>query len=136
MRRRKARERVFLPFPFPSPPAPAARVTRRRLGTSQGCTPKELSFSCHSTLIFQPRLVFYFNTNKSQSIFFGRIPVVLESCRSFFFVGGGGVLTPCTLPLDLPLCSMQLTELVCMEIMTMDSEIPGITSQQGMRIQY
>ena len=31
---------------------------------------------------------------------------------------------------------MQLTELVCMEIMTMDSEIPGITSQQGMRIQY
>ena len=26
---------VFLPFPFPSPPAPAARVTRRRLGTSQ-----------------------------------------------------------------------------------------------------
>ena len=24
------------PFPFPSPSAPAARVTRRRLGTSQG----------------------------------------------------------------------------------------------------
>ena len=32
MGRRKARERVFLPFPFPSPPAPAARVTRRRVG--------------------------------------------------------------------------------------------------------
>jgi len=35
MGRTKARERVFFPFPFPSPPAPAARVTRRRLGTSQ-----------------------------------------------------------------------------------------------------
>ena len=33
--------------------------------------------------------MFYFNTNKSQSIFFGRIPVVLESWRSFFFGGGG-----------------------------------------------
>ena len=29
-------DRVFLSFPFPSPPALAARVTRRRLGTSQG----------------------------------------------------------------------------------------------------
>ena len=28
-------ERVFLPFSFPSPPAPVARVTQRRLGTSQ-----------------------------------------------------------------------------------------------------
>ena len=36
MGRRKARERDVLPFPFPSPPAPAARVTRRRLRTSQG----------------------------------------------------------------------------------------------------
>ena len=35
MGRRKARERDFLPFPFPSSPTPAARVTRRRLGTSQ-----------------------------------------------------------------------------------------------------
>ena len=39
--------------------------------------------------------MFYFNTNKSQSIFFGRIPVVLESCRSFFFwVWGGGGANP------------------------------------------
>ena len=29
---------IFLPFPFPSPPAPAARVTHRRLGTSQGAS--------------------------------------------------------------------------------------------------
>ena len=36
MGRRKAKERDVLPFPFPSPPAPAARVTRRRLGASQG----------------------------------------------------------------------------------------------------
>ena len=36
MGRREARQRDFFPFPFPSPPAPAARVTRRRLGTSQG----------------------------------------------------------------------------------------------------
>ena len=35
MGRRKAREKVFLPFSFSLPPAPAARVTRRRLGTSQ-----------------------------------------------------------------------------------------------------
>ena len=35
MERRKAREKVFLPFSFSSPPAPAARVTRRRVGTSQ-----------------------------------------------------------------------------------------------------
>ena len=38
--------------------------------------------------------MFYFNTNKSQSIFFGRIPVVLESCRSFFFWGGANPLHP------------------------------------------
>ena len=34
-------------------------------------------------------------------VFFGRIPVVLENRRSSR--GGGGVGTPCTLPLDLPL---------------------------------
>ena len=48
--------------------------------------------------------------------------------------GGGG--TPCTFPLDLPLHAVQLTELVCMVIMTMDSEILGITSPQSMHIQY
>ena len=31
----ESEERDFLPFSFPSPPAPAARVMRRRLGTSQ-----------------------------------------------------------------------------------------------------
>ena len=36
MGRRKARERDVLSLPFPSPPAPVERVTRRRLGTSQG----------------------------------------------------------------------------------------------------
>ena len=36
-------------------------------------------------------------------VFFGRIPVVLENRRSS---RGGGVRTPCTLPLDPPLiCS-------------------------------
>ena len=34
-------------------------------------------------------------------VFFGRIPVVLENRRSS--QGGGGLRTPCTLPLDLPL---------------------------------
>ena len=41
----------------------------------------------------------YFNTNKPHS-FFCRIPVVLENRRSS---RGGGVRTPCTLPLDPPL---------------------------------
>ena len=36
MGKRKAMERDVLPLPLPSPPAPTARVTRRRLGTSQG----------------------------------------------------------------------------------------------------
>ena len=48
------------------------------------------------------RLLLYFNTNKPHSFFFRRIPVVLENRRSS--QGGGGVRTPCTLPLDLPLC--------------------------------
>ena len=39
----------------------------------------------------------YFNTNKPHSC---RIPVVLENRRSS---AGGGVRTPCTLPLDPPL---------------------------------
>ena len=45
------------------------------------------------------RLFLYFNTNKPQ-FFFCRIPVALENCRSS---QGGGVRTPCTLLLDLPL---------------------------------
>ena len=50
------------------------------------------------------RLLLYFNTNKPHSFFFfGRIPVVLENRRSSQGVGGGGVHTPCTLPLDPPL---------------------------------
>ena len=48
------------------------------------------------------RLLLYFNTNKSHSFFFCRIPVVLENRRSSRG-GGGGVRTPCTLPLDPPL---------------------------------
>ena len=46
------------------------------------------------------RLLLYFNTNKPHSLFFGRIPVVLENRRS-----SRGVRTPCTLPLDPPLHS-------------------------------
>ena len=47
------------------------------------------------------RLLLYFNTNKPHSFFFfRRIPVVLENRRSS---RGGGVRTPCTLPLDPPL---------------------------------
>ena len=46
-------------------------------------------------------LLLYFNTNKPHSFFFCRIPVVLENRRSSR--GGGGVRTPCTLPLDPPL---------------------------------
>ena len=45
-------------------------------------------------------LLLYFNTNKPLS-FFCRIPVVLENRRSSR--GGGGVRTPCTLPLYPPL---------------------------------
>ena len=51
------------------------------------------------------RLLLYFNTNKPHSFFFCRIPVVLENRRSS---GGGGVRTPCTLPLDPPLLLMGL----------------------------
>ena len=48
------------------------------------------------------RLLLYFNTNKPHNFsFFGRIPVVLENRRSSR--GGGGVRTPCTLPLNPPL---------------------------------
>ena len=36
------------------------------------------------------RLLLYFNTNKPHSFFFGRIPVVLENCRSSRGGGGGG----------------------------------------------
>ena len=39
----------------------------------------------------------YYYTNKSHSFFFCKIPVVLENRRSF---RGGGMRTPCTLPLD------------------------------------
>ena len=39
----------------------------------------------------------------NQIVFFCRIPVVLENCRSS--QEGGGVHTPCTLPLDSPLGS-------------------------------
>ena len=48
------------------------------------------------------RLLLYFNTNKPHSFFFCRIPVVLENRRSS---QGGGVRTPCSLPLDPPLYS-------------------------------
>ena len=55
------------------------------------------------------RLLLYFNTNKPHSFFFfRRIPVVLENRRSS---QGGGVRTPCILPLDPPLfqqCSVRL----------------------------
>ena len=44
------------------------------------------------------RLLLYFNTNKPHSFFFCRIPIVLENRRSS--QGGGGMRTPCTLPLD------------------------------------
>ena len=47
------------------------------------------------------RLLHHFNTNKQQSFFFFcTIPVVLENRWSS---QGGGVCTPCTLPLDPPL---------------------------------
>ena len=46
------------------------------------------------------RLLLYFNTNKPQFFFFGRIPVVLENRRS---PGGGGVGTPGTHPREPPL---------------------------------
>ena len=46
-------------------------------------------------------LLLYFKTDKPDSFFFGRIPVVLENHRSSW--GGGEGRTPCTLPLDLPL---------------------------------
>ena len=48
------------------------------------------------------RLLLYFNTNKPHSFFLCKIPVVLENRRSSQ-EWGGGVRTPCTLPLDPPL---------------------------------
>ena len=75
--------------------------------------------------------MFYFNTNIPGRIFLQNTSYIGK--RQVISQGGG---TPCTFPLDLPLHAMQLTELVCMVIMTMDSEIPGKTSPQGMHIQY
>ena len=49
------------------------------------------------------RLLLYFNTNKPNSFFFCKIPVVLENRRS---CQGGGMHTPCTLPLDPPLIDL------------------------------
>ena len=57
------------------------------------------------------RLLLYFNTNKPHSFFFGRIPVVLENRRSS---RGGGVRTPCALPLDPPLVISFGWKLSCM----------------------
>ena len=54
------------------------------------------------------RLLLYFNTNKPHSFFLGRIPVVLENRRSS---QGGGVRTPCTLPLDPPLSRLYIGRL-------------------------
>ena len=51
------------------------------------------------------RLFLHFNTNKTHSFFFRRIPVVLENRRS----SRGGGRTPCTLPLDPPLLHKILT---------------------------
>ena len=56
------------------------------------------------------RLLLYFNNNKPHSVFlffffFCRIPVVLENRRSS---QGGGVCTPCTLPLDPPLSKLHV----------------------------
>ena len=44
-------------------------------------------------IILQPRLMFYFSTNKTQ-FFFGRIPVILENGRSSHGGGGWGVHPP------------------------------------------
>ena len=59
------------------------------------------------------RLLLYFNTNKPDSFFFGRIPVVLENCRSSQRAekGGGRVRNPCTLPLDPPLRCNRISKL-------------------------
>ena len=54
------------------------------------------------------RLFVYFNTNKPHSFFvffFCRIPVVPVVRKPQVISGGGGVRTPCTLPLDTPLIS-------------------------------
>ena len=62
----------------------------------RGSTSKELPFQrpflrC-LTEILQPHLIFYLNTNKPQS------------CIRKLRVISGGLRTPCTLPLDSPLC--------------------------------
>ena len=44
------------------------------------------------------RLLLYFNTNKPHSVFFAEYQL---------YWGGGGVCTPCTLPLDPPLVHLQ-----------------------------
>ena len=75
------------------------RVT---LGTYASKPPDLVSFQGRIPDFFRrgcTRLLLYFKTNKPDSFFFGRIPVVLENRRSSW----GGVRTPCTLPLDLPL---------------------------------
>ena len=71
------------------------------------------------------RLFLYFNTNKPHSIFC-RIPVVLENCRSSRAGGGGGVRTPCTLPLDPPLNTVKILFSVVMRFVSNDIIITEI----------
>ena len=79
--------------------------------------------------------MFYFNTNKPQSIFFCRIPVVLESHR--LSRGGGGVAHPLhPPPRSAPACNATYRTGLHDNNMTVDSEIPSIISQHGMRNQY
>ena len=64
------------------------------------------------------RLLLYFNTNKPHRFFFFcRIWVVLENRRSSW---GGGVHTPCTLPLDPPLVYSQARSSVSHKMPLMD----------------
>ena len=48
-------------------------------------------------IILQPRLMFYFSTNKTQS-FYGAEYQLYEKAAGHLGRVGGGVCTPCTLP--------------------------------------
>ena len=61
------------------------------------------------------RLLLYFNTNKPHSFFFGEYQLY-QKTAGHLRGGGGGVHTPCTLPLDPPLVSHASTALRLLSI--------------------
>ena len=57
------------------------------------------------------RLLLYFNTNKPHSFLGGQNSSCIRKPPAISGRGGGVVRTPCTLPLDPPLCSLNILDI-------------------------